>query len=414
VDWPIGYDDLAPFYDWVEWEIGVAGDAGDRNSGPRARGYPMPPLLPSLRTKVLARGARALDLATFTPPILVNTVPRAGRDACCHCGSCVGFPCPTDAKNGTQNTMIPRALATGRTTLISGAHVTIIEQDDNGHVIGVRYRTDAETGEHFARAKAVVVCAGAIETARLLLLSASSAHPEGLGNHSDQLGRHLQGHYYPTAYGLFDEEVHPSEGPGVSIATTDFTHGNEGIIGGAMIADDFVMLPTAFFHHALPPDLRRWGSAAKDFMRENFKRVAKMTGPVHEIPDPGCRVQLANLTDRFGQRVARLSGQVHVETIRTAEFIGLRSADWLAASGARQVWRPPIVRRLSAGQHQAGTCRMGADPASSVTDQYGRVWGHTNLFVCDGSLHPTNGAYNPVLTIMAMAARNAQIVSQAI
>lgn len=388
----------------------------DANSGPRTRGYPMPPLAPSLRTKVLARGAQALEFTTFTPPILVNTVPRAGRDACCHCGSCVGFPCPTDAKNGTQNTMIPRALATGRTTLITGAHVTVIEQDDNGHVIGARYLTDAETGprEHFARAKAVVVCAGAIETARLLLLSASSAHPDGLGNHSDQVGRHLQGHYYPAVFGLFDEDVHPSDGPGVSIATTDFTHGNDGIIGGAMIADDFVMLPTVFFHQALPPDVRRWGSDAKDFMRANFRRVAKITGPVHEIPDPGCRVRLADFTDRFDLRVARLSGQVHVETIRTAEFISHRSADWLAASGARHTWRSPIVRRLSAGQHQAGTCRMGTEPASSVTDQYGRVWGHANLFVCDGSLHPTNGAYNPVLTIMAMAARNSQAISQTI
>jgi choline dehydrogenase-like flavoprotein len=235
-----------------------------------------------------------------------------------------------------------------------------------------------------------------------------------LGNAHDQVGRHLQGHYYPAAYGLFDEEVHVSKGPGVTIATTAYNHGNPGIIGGAMIADDFVMLPTVFVKQALPPNLPFWGQATKDFMRQNFRRVAKITGPVHETPDPECRVTLANLSDRFGRRVAQLSGQTHPETVRTADYIRERALDWLASSGARSTWGAKPQRRLSAGQHQAGTCRMGSDPASSVTDAHGRVWGHKNLFVSDASLHPTNGGFNPVLTIMAMAARNAEHIHAAL
>jgi choline dehydrogenase-like flavoprotein len=258
-----------------------------------------------------------------------------------------------------------------------------------------------------AHAKAVVVSAGAIETARLLLQS-------GLGNAHDQVGRNLQGHYYPVAYGRFDADVHTSRGPGVTIATTSFAHGNKGVIGGAMLADEFVMLPAIFVKFAVPPTLPRWGAPLKDFMRDHFRHVVRITGPVQEIPEADCRVTLAGITDRFGLPVARLSGASQAETVRTAEFIRERAVDWLRASGAEETWSTPQVRRLSAGQHQAGTCRMGTDPAHSVTDSNGRVWGHPNLYVSDASLHPTNGAFNPVLTIMAMAARNADHILTAL
>jgi choline dehydrogenase-like flavoprotein len=400
-DWPIGYDDLAPYYDWVEWEVGVAGEGG--TGGHRARDYPMPPVAQYLKAELLKRGGAALGIETMAPPLLINTRPYGGRPACIECGSCVGFPCPSDGKNGTQNTMIPRALATGRTTLITGAMVERIEADAAGVITGVSYFAGDTAGgfeRRTARAKAVVVSAGAIETARLLL------HSE-LGNAHDQVGRHLQGHYYPTAYGLFDADVHSSRGPGVTIATTSYNHGNLGVIGGAMLADEFVMLPAIFVKSAVPPSLPRWGTPLKAFMRDHFRNVTRITGPVHEIPTADARVTLAGISDKFGLPVARLSGATHDETVRTAEFIGERAFDWLRASGARETWGLPQVRRLSAGQHQAGTCRMGTYPARSVTDTFGRVWGHRNLFVSDGSLHPTNGGFNPVLTIMALAARNA-------
>jgi choline dehydrogenase-like flavoprotein len=116
--------------------------------------------------------------------------------------------------------------------------------------------------------------------------------------------------------------------------------------------------------------------------------------------------------DRYGLAVARLSGVVHPETLRAVGYMNARAADWLRAAGARRVWSYDPVPRLSAGQHQAGTCRMGTDPRTSVTDLWGRVWGHDNLFVSDGSLHPTNGGFNPVLTIMALAYRNAAHIAE--
>jgi choline dehydrogenase-like flavoprotein len=408
VDWPISHDDLAPWYNRIETELGVAGDAArhTHESG-RRTGFPLPPLPQAPQTATLARGAAALGLSTLAPPLAINSVPHDGRGACIGCGSCVGFPCPSNAKNGTQNTFIARALKTERCELVTGVMVTHVDTDVAGKVTGVSF-ADHEGKAHTVRARNVVLAAGAIETARLLLNSASSREPRGLGNNSDQVGRHLQGHVYPQAYGLFDHEVHGSTGPGVTIGTTQYSHGNPGIVGGGLIADDFVLPPVLFWKTCLPHDLRRWGHEAKTFMRDNFHRVLRLTGPIHEIPNPESRVRIApQLRDRWGLPVAHLSGTIHPESLRTALYLQQRAFDWLDASGASRHWGPSPSLALSAGQHQSGTCRMGTDPQRSVTDTTGRVWGHDNLFVCDGAVHPTNGGFNPFLTIMAMSCRTA-------
>ncbi len=226
------------------------------------------------------------------------------------------------------------------------------------------------------------------------------------------VGRHLQGHYYHAARGVMDEDIYDGIGPGVSIATTSFNHGNPGIVGGGMLADEFITLPIIFWRGGLPPDVPRWGLANKRWMRENYRRTIQVYGPVQEIPSPDSRVSIdAAVRDRYGIPVARLSGSVHPETLRTATFMRERALDWLKASGAARVWSGDVVSYLSAGQHQAGTCRMGDDPQLSVTDKWGRVHGHDNLFVIDGSVHVTNGGFNPALTILALAFRAAEHIS---
>ncbi|MSU67654.1 MAG: GMC family oxidoreductase [Opitutaceae bacterium] len=254
------------------------------------------------------------------------------------------------------------------------------------------------------------VSSGAIESARLLLLSSSPLEFHGLGNHSDHLGRHVQGHYYSIADGLLPPDVEPSLlGPGVSVATTQFNHGNPGIIGGAILANDFVKLPLIFWRQSLPPDTPRWGLANKRAMRDLFRRGIDVRGLVQEIPSPDSRVTLdPAVHDPFGLPVARLSGTTPPETVRTAEFMRARAEEWLRASGAERVWSWPAEKKFSAGQHQAGTCRMSANPRNRVTDPFGRVHGHDHLLVCDGSLHVINGGFNPALTIMALAFRTAE------
>jgi choline dehydrogenase-like flavoprotein len=413
-DWPITYDALEPFYDRAEWELGAAGDGETLlDKIPRQRGYPLPPVDPSPQTIALKRGAHQLGWSTNPVPLLINTRPYGGRDVCIGCKYCVGFACPTDAKSGTQNTLIPRALATGNCTLVTNAVVNQLTTDERGNVTGVSYivHSPTETQSRSARAKVVIVSAGAIESARLLLNSRSTHHPNGLGNEYDQVGRHLQGHLYPRVYGLTNEKIFSGVGPGVTVATTQFNHGNAGIIGGGMLADDFIKPPIDFWYDSLPPDLPRWGLANKQFMRDNYTRVLHVRGPVQDVPSGEARVTIdPAVTDRWGIPVPRLSGTTHPETVRAAEFMQKRGEEWLLASGCEKVWsyNPGLV--LSGGQHQAGTCRMGNDPRTSVTDRWARVHNHENLFVIDGSLHVTNGGFNPVLTIMALAFRSADYI----
>ena len=166
-----------------------------------------------------------------------------------------------------------------------------IDTDGRGKVTGVTFLEANGAGAPERRtvtARAVVVAAGAIETARLLLASQSALHPDGLGNGNGHVGRNLQGHYYPTAFGLFDKDVFDERGPGITIATCDFSHGNEGIVGGGMLADDFIMLPVIFWKTAFPPGLKRWGAPAQGFH-------ARGLSPRHPGQGAGARNSLSRL-----------------------------------------------------------------------------------------------------------------------
>lgn len=411
-DWPLTYADLEPFYEQAERELGVCGDAdANKYRAWRRVGYPMPAVPKTTSHRILERGAQSLGWNTFTTPMLINSVPYGGRRACVQCQHCVGFACPSDAKNGTHNTVIPRALATGNCTLVTHAMVESVDTDSQGKVTGVSYLE--ETGGSLQRtnvtARVVVLSAGAIETARLLLNSASEHHPQGLGNEHDLVGRNLQGHVYPGVQALFEDTLWDGIGPGVSISTSQFNHGNAGIVGGGMLSDEFIKLPIIFWYRSFPSDVPRWGQAAKDWMRNGYTRSIQIMGPIQDIPNPESRVTIDPQTrDRFGLPVARLSGTTHPESIKTAAFMWERAREWVQASGAIKIWGDPPTLGMSAGQHQAGTCRMGNDPKTSVTDPYGRVHNHDNLYVMDASLHVTNGGFNPVLTIMALAFRNAR------
>ena len=202
------------------------------------------------------------------------------------------------------------------------------------------------------------------------------------------------------------DPIWDGDGPGVSISTLEFNHGNPGIIGGGMMADDFITLPVGYAMNFRPSDIPSWGQAHKDWMRETYRRFMQVGGPIHEIPNADCRVNVSTrVRDRWGVPVASLSGTTHPETVRTTKFMLERATEWLKASGAERTYHGEPGLHLSAGQHQAGTCRMGTDPATSVVDADCRVHGHDNLFIADSSVHVTNGGFNPVLTIMALSFR---------
>ncbi|WP_395140377.1 GMC family oxidoreductase [Armatimonas sp.] len=397
-DWPIEYQELAPFYEQAEQEIGVCGQASAMWHLPEYRkDYPMPPMAVTKQGMTYRKGAAALGWRTLPVPLAINSTEYNGRPACTRCQHCVGFACPVDAKNGSQNTLIARGKLTGRLFLQTGAMVAQINHDGK-RASGITYFIGDEAKT--TTAEQIIVAAGAIESARLLQLS-------GIGNQNDQVGRHLQGHVYVGATALFPNEIWDGLGPGVSTATTEWSHGNEGIVGGGMLADEFVLLPIIAWKRYRAPGVPTWGKEAKNWLRQNYRHLSDIKGPVQDIPSPDARVTLdPNVKDRWGLPVARLSGTTHPETIRTGQFLQKKAVEWLEASGAKQIWGgPPTTLSLSGGQHQAGTCRMSDDPSAGVVDRNGRVHGFENVFVGDGSVHVTNGGFNPVLTIFALAFR---------
>jgi choline dehydrogenase-like flavoprotein len=403
-DWPITYDDLEAFYDKAEYEIGVSGDySGTPFHAPRKRPLPMPPLPPNREFGILEPAAKRLGLYPLHIPMARNSIPYNGRGPCMRCRWCVGFVCEVDAKNGSQNTVIPVALNTGNCELRTECQVKEILTDEHGRARGVSY-FDERGRLQEQLSDLVVVSACATESARLLLNSRSKIYPDGIGNRYDQVGRNLQGHYYSGAIGYFEDETFDDLGPGASIAVADYNHGTPGLAGGGMLANEFIRLPIQMVDR-MPQGSPRWGLGHKQAMRRYYKRNIAVMGPTQQIPSADARVTLdPDVRDRYGIPVVRISGNVHPHTFEIGAVQANRAEAWLKEAGAIATQRtgglPEVV---SAGQHQAGTCRMGNDERSSVVDRTCRVHDVDNVFVIDSSVHVTNGGFNPALTIMAIA-----------
>jgi choline dehydrogenase-like flavoprotein len=316
--------------------------------------------------------------------------------------TCVGFACPVNAKCGTHNTVIPVALKTGNCELRTNCQVAEIILDEKGRAKGVRYFDEKNKGL-VQTADVVILSAAAVETARLLLNSKSKLFPKGAGNNNDWVGRNLQGHAYTGAIGLFKEDVYDDVGPGATFAVSDFNHGNNGIIGGGVLCNEFTPMPY-LFSKLRPPEAKRWGLEHKEFQRTMFQRTIRIQGPYQELPCFEAKVSVdPSVKDFWGIPVARLSGSRHKMDKIGCQFMSDRASEILKAAGAYSVWQQVGGGAgLSGGQHQAGTARMGNDPKISVTNKYGQVHDIDNLFVADGSLHVNNGGFNPALTIMAL------------
>ena len=415
-DWPITYDDLEPYYTKAEWEIGVSGDSNPPFGGARSKPYPMPPFEFNKEGRYFYDICKRLGMHPFAIPVLRNSVPYNGRPACIRNRTCVGYACPVDAKNGTQNTVIPVAMKTGNCRVKTGCMVAEIIVDDKGRAKGVKYFDENKKG-HIQTADLVVIAGAATETPRLLLNSKSKLHPGGAGNNNDWVGRNLQGHAYTGAMGLFDFDLLDYAGPGATLAICDFNHHNPGLIGGGAITTEFFQMPYAF-SGTRPPGEVRWGKEHKDFQRKNFFKIGRLHGPVQEIPIFESRVTVdPDIKDYWGIPVAALSGSSHPLDRENCLFLSSKAEAILKEAGAYRIWTKgiPSARPAggpSGGQHQAGTCRMGNDPKTSVVNAFGQVHQIDNLFIADGSVLVTNGGFNPVLTIMAVAYRTGEYIAK--
>lgn len=406
-DWPLSYDELEPYYEKAEYELGVSGD--DQPFGPpRRKPLPLPPLPDNKEAAVLVPAARRLGWRPFHTPLAILSQPYRGRPACVRCPYCNGFGCEVGAKSSTLVSVIPEAIATGHCQVLPQAFAREITVDGHGKPDGVMYQVEGTTRWEKISSRVVVVCASAIETPRLLLNSKSRFFPQGIGNEHDQVGRNIENDGGLFTYGLFDQVVTDESGPGVCFAVDEFQFRGEGAgqLGG-ILSNYHTRPPLAFVHRiAVPDGVPPYGEPLKAFYGKYFLRSLWLYATCHTFPRAENRVDVdPEVRDARGVPVSRITYRQHERNADEEQFMVDRCAELLEEAGAETVVKPHIQRASEAGisTHQLGSCRMGKDPVSSVTDRTGRVHGVPNVYLADGSLLGNPGGSNPSLTIQALA-----------
>jgi choline dehydrogenase-like flavoprotein len=402
-DWPISYYDLKPYYELLEREIPVAGPAHFPWGDPH--GYPYGPHPLGGVGDVLVRGCTKLGIRVCAGgPVAILSGSRGDRPHCIYRGFCIQG-CKVGAKASTLITHVPEALRYGA-EVREHSMVFRVSTSAKDRVDGVHYY-DRDGRAHFQRAKAVIVSGYAIETPRLLLNSACAGHERGLANSSGTLGRYLMAQAGNVVLGRFHDLVRMYKAPPAHALTEEFyeTDPRRGFARGFAI-QTVGPLPIAFARQMMVAK-GAWGWSMRRVMMDyNHWAALGVLGEI--LPWADNRVQVsAEHKDQFGIPVAHVTFNLHDNDKKLIEYGKRKVMDVMYAAGAEEVVQE------SRYAHLVGACRMGSDPATSVTDEYGRTWDIPNLFVCDGSLLPTQGSANPGLTIQSLAARTADyLISQ--
>jgi len=389
IDWPITLDDLAPYYPQAENNIGST-HRGGRKALPANNNY-----------KVLANGAERIGYHFYaTGPYGTNAEPYDGRPASIQ----DGFNFQGDKQKSKWSTLvreIPRALATGNLDLRPNSYAVQITHDARGRADAVLY-LDADGNLQRQRARVVCVAGNAIETPRLLLLSASAMFPDGLANSSGQVGRNYMRHTTGSAYAQFDKPVNMHRGETMAGLIADESRHDpaRGFAGGYYL--ETLSLGVPFL--AAFADPGAWGPGFTSIL-DGYANTAGLWIVGEDMPQETNRVTLnASVTDKHGLPVPNVHFDDHPNDVAMRNH-GYKQAELLyEAVGATSVQRTPPYPST----HNLGTARMSAHPEDGVVDEFGRAHDIPNLFVSDGSVFTTGAAANPTLTIVALALRQAE------
>jgi choline dehydrogenase-like flavoprotein len=396
-DWPISYDDIRPYYEQLELEMPVAGPAYYPWGHPH--GYPYGPHPMGGVGNALVRGCSALDIpVSIGGPVAILSGSHGDRPHCIYRGFCIQG-CKVGAKASTLITHVPDAILNGA-EIRDRSMAFRIEMGTDGRVSGVHYYDDAGD-EHFQRARAVIVSGYAIESPRLLLNSACSGFENGLANHSGTVGKYLMSQGGNVILGRFDEPVRMYKAPPAHALTEEFyeTDARNDFARGFAI-QTVGPLPIAFAKQMMAAK-KAWGwGLRREMMDYNHWAAFGLLTEILPWADNAVTIA-ADEKDRFGIPVANVTFNLHENDKRLIEAGKNKTMDVMRAAGATE------VAQEARYAHLVGGARMGNDPMSSVVDRFSRSHDIPNLFVCDGSVMPTQGAANPGLTIQALAARTA-------
>lgn len=412
-DWPISYDELEPYYDAVEWAFGVSGQAGANSfEGPRRRGYPCPPMPQSRYAEKFHDGCAKLGWNSFPTPQAALSRPFNGRPATVVSAFAQQHGDPTGTRSSALNVFIPDALATGRYELRPESYVRELVLDERGRIKAAVYE-DAAGIVFEQEADVFLLACGAVETARLMLMSTSTRFPNGLANSNDLVGRNVTFHEYSASVATFDDPINAWAGGGyVSASSFQFYEhdASRGFVSGGHIAAAGVGIPLPI-NWGLPGK-PTWGAEAKQVDRDYFNHSMAVAMVLHDMPQHDNRVDLDDtVVDAWGLPVARITLTPHDNDLAQGRFLVDRCGEILEAAGGKDVTKVYAEKVTGNCSHQHGTARMGDDPETSVTDRHCRTHEVDNLFIVDGSPFPTATGANPTLTIMANAWRVAEFIT---
>ena len=430
-DWPISYAELEPYYHQSDYDIGASGKAGNINGKiipggnvfeePRQGPYPLPPLAVTIPSQFFEKATTQLGYHPFPQP--AGIVSQAYQDpfgnfrsGCLYCGYCTRYGCEVDAKSSAVTTHYPVAMKTGKYEVRTFAKVRRINIGQDGRATGVTY-VDAQGQEQEQPADIVILSAYTFSNVRLLLLSKSKEHPNGIGNDRNQVGRNYTYQLWETpARGVWNNRLFNMYAGNTSTINVihdfnadNFDHSDLDFVGGASIFSaigerDPVSSPTDF-----PIDnANGWGASWKDALRSGWDGMAEITIQGESLPYTDQFLDLdPNYSDAFGDPLLRLTFDWHANDQKLYHFMADKVGGIMTAMGADKVSVKPdlggyVIDKYQS-THATGGAIMGSNPGDSVTNKYGQVWDTPNVFVTGAALYPQNPGANPTGTLVPLA-----------
>jgi choline dehydrogenase-like flavoprotein len=399
--WPLGYNDFEPWYTKAEWLYQVHGSHGeDPTEGSWSSQYPHPPVSHEPRIAQITEDLTKAGYHPFSAPCgIMLDEANPGASSCIRCAWCDGYPCLVRAKADAEVIAVLPALEHPNVTLITGAEVKRLQTDDSGRVVtGVVVVHDGDGAEEVYQADVVVLSAGATNSAKVLLASANDAHPNGLANGSDQVGRNYMFHNSKAIVALgkerndtrFQKTLGLNDfylgGPGY-----DYPMGNIQMVGKSNA-------------EAMKGEEPHLTKIAPHFsLDEAAAHAVDFWLTTEDLPVPDNRVTLTpdgNVQLSYKSTNDEEAAHLYEELKKILNHVGMAAHHVLEKNFYMSMDIP-----VAGVAHQVGTCRFGNDPASSVLDANCKAHELDNLYVVDTSFFPSIGAVNPALTAMANAIR---------
>jgi choline dehydrogenase-like flavoprotein len=425
-DWPIGYEDLKPYYDKVDRLVGIFGTAENLPNEPD--GIFLPPPKPRCYELLIKDASARLNIPVIPSRLSILTQPHNGRQQCHYCSQC-GRGCQTNSNFSSTGVLIPPAMQTGRLTLVTNAMAREVTVDTNGLADGVAYIDTATHRENHVKARIVVVAASACESARLLLNSKSSKFPQGLANSSGVVGKYLTDSTGTSVSGfiprLMDNLPHNEDGVGgmhlympwwLDNKKLDFPRGYHVELGGGRRGAPGYGIMSGIQRFN---GVGGYGKSLKDDYRKYWGSTVYFSGRGEMIPNEKTYCEIdPNVVDSYGIPVLRFHAGFNDSEILQAKHMQETFHEIIHEMGGRPLSRMPTRRELygllPVGRiiHEVGTTRMGSDPQTSVLNANCQAHDVKNLFVADGGPFVSNAHKNCTWTILALALRTSEYIAQ--